>query len=72
MKNQAINLVRTANFELRRINSIRHFLSVEAAQTLVLAFVMSRLDYCNSLLYGCPQYLMNRLQKVQNNVARLL
>ena len=72
MKNQVINLVRTANFELRRINSTRHYLSVEATQKLVVAFVMSRLDYCNFLLYGCPQYLINRLQKVQNNAARLI
>ena len=35
MKNQVINLVRTANFELRRINSIRNYLSVEATQKLV-------------------------------------
>ena len=70
MKNQVINLVRTANFELRHINSIRHYFSVEAAQKLVLAFVMFRLDYCNSLLYG--QYLINRLQKVPNNAARLI
>ena len=54
MKNQIINLVRTANSELRRINSIRHYLSVAATKKLVLAFIMSRLDYCNSLLYGCP------------------
>ena len=72
MKNQVINLVRTANFEFRWINSICHYLSVEATQKLVLAFVMSRLDYCNSLLYGCPQYLINRLQKLQNNAARLI
>ena len=60
------------NFELRRINSIRYYLSVEATQKLVLAFVMSRLDNCNSLLCSCPQYLINRLQKVQNNAARLI
>ena len=51
--------VKTLGVELRRINSIRHYLSVEATQKLVLAFVMSRLDYCNSLLYGCSQYLIN-------------
>ena len=33
---------------------------------------MSRLDHCNSLLYGCPQYLINRLQKVQNNASRFI
>ena len=33
---------------------------------------MSRLDYCNSLLCGCPQYLINRFQKVQNNAAHLI
>ena len=63
MKNRVINLVRTAIFELRRINSIRHYLSVEATQKLVVAFVMSRLDYCNSLLYACAQYLINRSSK---------
>ena len=65
------NLVRSANFELRRISSIRHLLSTDATKTLVSAFVLSRLDYCNSLLFGCSQYLLNKLQKVQNNAARL-
>ena len=60
------------NFELRRINSIRHYLSVQATKTLVSAFVLSRLDYCNSLHSGCLQYLLNRLQRVENNVARLI
>ena len=55
-----------------RINSIRHYLSVQATKTLVSAFVFSRLDYCNSLLFGCPPYLLNRLQKLQNNAARLI
>ena len=54
VKNQVINLVRSANFELRRINSTRHYLSVEATQKLVLAFVMYRLDYCNSSLWLSP------------------
>ena len=71
-KKQVINLVRTANFELRRINSIRHYISIEATHKLLLAFVMSRLDYCNSLFYGCPTYLINRRQKAQNNAARLI
>ena len=72
MKTHVSNLVRSANFELRRISSIRHLLSTDATKTLVSAFVLSRLNYCNSLLFGCPQYLLNKLQKVQDNAARLV
>ena len=72
MKTHVSNLVRSANFELRRISSICHLLSTDATKTLVSAFVLSRLNYCNSLLFGCPQYLLNKLQKVQNNAARLV
>ena len=71
-KTHASNLVRIANFELRRISFIRHLLSTDATKILVSAFGLSRLDYCNCLLSGCPQYLLNKLQKVQNNAARLV
>ena len=71
LKTHVLNLVRTANFELRSISSIRRLLTTEATATLVSAFILSRLDYCNSLLSGCPQSLILRLQKVQNNAARL-
>ena len=45
MKTHVSNLVRSANFELRRISSIRHLLSTDATKTLVSAFVLSRLDF---------------------------
>ena len=54
LKTHVLNLVRTANFELRRIGSIRSLLTTEATATLVSAFILSRLDYCNSLISGCP------------------
>ena len=60
------------DFELRRIGSIRSLLTTEATATLVSAFILSRLDYCNALLSGCPRSLILRLQKVQNNAARLI
>ena len=72
LKTHVLNLVRTANFELRRIGSIRSLLTTEATATLVSAFILSRLDYFNSLLSGCPRSLILRLQKVQNNAARLI
>ncbi|MCP3848752.1 MAG: hypothetical protein GY694_00735, partial [Gammaproteobacteria bacterium] len=66
------NICRSAYFEIRKISSIRHLLTMEASKTLVCAFVLSRLDYCNSLLFSCPKYLLNKLQKVQNAAARLV
>ena len=72
MQAQVANVIRSVNFELRRISGIRHFLSTEATKTLVSAFILSRLDYCNSLLVNCPQKLTKRLQKIQNSAARLV
>ena len=40
--------------------------------TLISAFVLSWIDYCNSLLAGCPKQLIHKLQKVQDNAASLL
>ena len=46
------NIARTCYFELRRLAYIRRFLTSTATATLVSAFVLSRIDYCNSLLFG--------------------
>ena len=39
---------------------------------MVHAFITSRIDTCNSLLYGLPTSQLNRLQRVQNAAARLV
>ena len=44
------NIARTCYFELRRLASIHRFLTSTATATLVSAFVLSRIDYCDSLL----------------------
>jgi len=36
-------------------------LPMEAAKTVVNSFVVSRVDYCNSLLAGVPQYQLDQL-----------
>ena len=66
------NTCKDAYIQIRHISSIRHLLTIQAAQTLVCCLVLSRLDFCNSFLSGCPQYLLDKLQKVQNAAARLV
>ena len=39
---------------------------------MIYAFVTTNLDYCNLILYGLPKFLSNRLQLVQNKVARIV
>ncbi|XP_072247498.1 uncharacterized protein [Leuresthes tenuis] len=63
---------RTAFFHLCNIAKIRNILSQGDAEKLVHAFVTSRLDYCNSLLLGCPTYSLKSLQLIQNAAARVL
>ena len=58
------NVCRSTYSKLCRISTIWHFLSVDSTKTLVSAFVLSRLDYCNLLLSGCPKHLLEKLQKV--------
>ena len=53
-------------------SAIRRMLTNEAAETLVHAFVSSRLDYCNSLLCGLPASTLNKLQLIQNHAARVV
>ena len=47
-------------------------LLAEAAKTVVHAFIASRRDYCNSLLFRISDNLLRRLQAVQNAAARLV
>ena len=59
-------------FHLRNIGFICKYLTYDAAKIIIHAFVVSKLDYCNSLLYGLPSYLIRKLQHVQNSAARLV
>ena len=66
------NIARTFYFELRRLASIRRFLTSTATATLVSAFVLSRIDYCYSLLFGSTHDVTSHLQWMQNYAARVI
>ena len=66
-----MNTCRSAFLELRRIGLIRKYLIVDATKTIVCSLVLSRLDYCNSILSMSPKCLIQKLQRVQNTAARI-
>ena len=57
---------------IRTVSRIRNLLDIETTKMLVCSLVTSRLDYCNSLLFGLPDCTINKLQLVQNSIARLV
>ena len=67
-----MNTCKTAFYHLRNIAKIRNCLSQDNAETLVHAFISSKLDFCDALLYGSPNRLIDRLQYVLNCAARLV
>ena len=58
--------------QLYSLRRIRKYLSQQATQSLIHAFIFSHIDYCNGLLNGVSKDLINKLQRIQNMVARLV
>ena len=72
MADHVASVYRSTYYHLRQIRPTLQSLSRDAAKTLVQAFISSRLDYCNSVLYGVTDNLFQRLQSVQNAAVRLI
>ena len=66
------NICKSANYGIYKIGRIRKYLDQKTTERLVHAFVTSRIDYGNSLLYGLPSSVIQPLQKVQNSAARVI
>jgi hypothetical protein len=72
MRPQVNAVTRSCFYQLRQIRAIRRFITDEAANTLIVALVSSRLDYCNSIYYSSTDFVFSKLQSVMNAAARLL
>ena len=66
------SICRSSFYHLGNLSRIRKYFTKESAEVAVHAFVTSKLDYCNALLYGLPKYQLQRLQYVQNTAARVV
>ena len=60
------------NYHLRNIGRIRSYIDKDTCNQAVRSLVLSRIDYCNSLLYGQTTKNTHKLQTIQNRAARLV
>ena len=65
----AARAMRVCYFHLRRLRTVHRSLTKESLLTFVHAFITSRVDHCNGILYG---YFLDWLQSVLNSAARLI
>src|SRR5271163_3797952 len=64
--------VSTCFYQLRRLKSVRRSLPIQAAKTIINSFIISRVDYCNGILFGVTKKQTLRVQSILNASARVL
>ena len=72
LRDHVANVCRSINFNLYSIGKIRKYLDRPTVEKLVNATITSRLDYCNSLMFGIPKELITQLHMRQNHAARVI
>ena len=63
---------KAAQFHIRALRHVRQSLSREMAGRVACAIVGAKLDYCNGILHGISTTNINKLQRVQNTLARVV
>ena len=62
----------TVYITIKKISKIRHFLDKNTTKILMQTLVLSKIDYCNSLLLGSPKYNLDKMQHMQNIACRII
>ena len=57
---------------MKALRHIRHRLDDQTASLIAHARVSYRLDHANSALFGAPNYVKNKLQQIQNSLAKIV
>ncbi len=65
---QVNSVVKTYFFQLKKLSKLKSILSYKDLETVLHAFISTRLDYCNAHYLGISEPLVARLQYVQNAV----
>ena len=66
------SIVKTCYFHIRNPYMIKDFVNRKNLVTLVHSLIVSKVDYCNSLVIGLPNVTLKKVQSVLNRAARLI
>jgi len=66
------NVCKSCFYHIRAIRHIRSALTIDMSQTIACSLVCSQLDYANSVFSGISNLQLNRLQRIQNSLARVV
>ena len=66
------NICISTSIAIRNIGKIRKYIGPSETARLIHAYVTSKLDHCNSVLYGLPDHQLSKLQRIQNTAARVI
>ena len=65
-------LVKSCNFNLKKLAAFRYILPVKQKLLVVKSHVLCKIDYCNILLANAPANQINRLQKILHKAIRFV
>ena len=72
METHINSIIKSCYFQIRSISKIRKYLTIDATKSLTHAFVTSRLDNMNALLYKIPDCQIKKLERIQKHAARII
>lgn len=72
LKQHVRNTAKNCFYTLKNMFKIRRCINETAAKAIVHTMIISKLDYCNAILYGLPESTLKHFTRVQNLSARFI
>ena len=72
MRKRIMDIYRSGMFKIKVLSGLRNVIDSDTKIILAKALILTTLDYCNILLALAPNYLISKLQEVQNASVRFI